>query len=351
MIYLDNIIFSLQKTGGISSVWANLLYNLITQQLQLKLIEYPHSEDNIFRKQLHIDEKSIIYNNHFNKILSQFTSPKIDFGNKFIFHSSYFRTCNNKKAINVTTVHDFIYEQGNPTLKEKLRIKLNYSAIRKSDAIVCVSENTKKDLFKYLPDTDSSKVFVIHNGVSDDYNKLDIVPYPELRDSILFVGGRQSYKNFDFVVKSLVATNYKLIVCGADLKDDEKFLLEKYIPHRYSLISFPSNEELNKLYNSVYCLAYPSSYEGFGLPVLEAQRAGCPVIALNCSSIPEIIGETPILMKDMNKTAFLTSLDKLNVDSIRNTVIDKGLDNSKRYSWKKMADEYLKLYQNLLSNA
>lgn len=221
--------------------------------------------------------------------------------------------------------------------------------IRRSDAIVCISENTKKDLFRYLPDIDEKKVSIIYNGVSEDYSQLDSCPYPYYNNSILFVGGRQGYKNFDFVVKSLESTRFNLIVCGTPLSNEEKEFCEKYLYGRYKFVKFPSNEELNKIYNSVYCLAYPSSYEGFGIPVLEAQRAGCPVIALNSSSIPEIIGDKSLLMKDLSESSFLDKLELLKSPKFRREVIRLGLVNAERFSWEKMANEYMALYSKLLN--
>lgn len=351
MLYLDNIIFSLQKAGGISVVWQNLISNLQQSSYSndIRYIEYKNAATNIFRTNLNIPRCQIKIIKKINQIFEQFRSPEVTSNKKFIFHSSYFRICNNPNAINVTTVHDFIYEQGNPTWKQKLRIWLNYKAIKKSDAIVCISENTKKDLLKYLPDIDTSKVHVIYNGVSEDYFPLKNIPYPQYQDYVLFVGGRQGYKNFDFVVKTLQNTSYKLLICGSSFKEDEKEIVDKYLPTRYKLIEYPSNKELNKIYNSVYCLVYPSSYEGFGLPVLEAQRAGCPVIALAASSILEIVGKDSLLMPTLEGSHLIELLAKIKDPDIRIKLIDLGFEVSNRFSWRKMADEYLNLYNILLN--
>lgn len=348
MIYLDNIIFSLQKTGGISVVWENLIDRLLQSNSDIRFIEYPASENNIFRKLLSIPKSKIIYKRYFNAAFSQLVSPKITSSKPFIFHSSYFRTCNNPKAINITTVHDFIYEQGTPNFQQRLRIKLDYRTIRKSDAIVCISESTKKDLLKYLPDVDKDRVSVIYNGVSNDYHTTND-KIASLKGYVLYVGSRSGYKNFGFIVSSLKDSDYKLVICGNELTDSELGLLEATLGRdRYKFFLRPSNEDLNKIYNSVHCLVYPSSYEGFGIPILEAQRAGCPVIALNSSSIPEVMGHCWGMMDNLNKSEFIRMLAMLEDSEFRNKVIVEGLVNSKRFSWDKMAGEYIALYNSML---
>lgn len=346
-IWLDNIIFSLQTAGGISVVWNNLIKNIINITDNVRFLEYSNAKNNIFRKSLKIDETSISIINRIPTLLDYFSHPSTESGSPYIFHSSYFRTSKDPHAINVTTVHDFIYEQGKTNLKQKIRIHLNYKAIRDSDAIVCISENTKKDLLHFVPDIDPNKVYVIHNGVSKEYYYLKSKPYPELSEAVLFVGGRDGYKNFDFVVESLKQTKYSLLICGKSLSNKELLNLNNKLPNRYHFIPFPSNEQLNKIYNSVYALAYPSSYEGFGLPVLEAQRVGCPVIALNASSIPEIIGQTPLLLDNLTEGEFVNKLDLLKNETIRKNVIKNGLINSLKFSWERMAEEYYKLYIKL----
>lgn len=351
MVYFDNIIFSLQKAGGISVVWANLIRRISRMNEDSVFLEYEGADDNIFRVGMELPKDRIKVLRGFNKVLSQYLSPHIKSNQPFIFHSSYFRTSNNRNAINVTTVHDFIYEQNTrPTFRQKLRMMLNYRAIKRSDAIVCISDNTRKDLFKYVPDIDARKVSVIYNGVSEDYFPVTETPYPQYGNYILFVGGRQGYKNFEFVARALRQTDYKLLVCGASLSQSETEMLETHLKNRYVHIGFPSNTELNKIYNSVYALAYPSSYEGFGIPVLEAQRAGCPVVALASSSIPEIIGDNALLMSELSEKKFVDLLDKISDDNERVRVVNQGRINARRFSWDKMANAYMELYSSLLSN-
>lgn len=348
MVFLDNIIFSLQHSGGISVLWQNILKKLITGKEDFRCLEYSGCKNNIFRKGLDIPREQIDGRTQRYLPVERYLPVSIPDSGARCFHSSYYRYCTNDNVRNITTVHDFTYEYYSSGLAKQVHCWQKYNAIRHSDIIVCISENTKRDLLKFLPEVDESKIRVIYNGVSEEYHPLT-TKLPDLSNYILFVGARGGYKNFDFVVEALQDTPYKLAICGRALLDEEQKRLDRTLgPNRYRLYKNISNEELNKLYNSVLCLAYPSSYEGFGIPILEAQRAGCPVIALNASSIPEVIGETPLLMQTLDKNQFIDRVNLLKNAEIRGAVVAAGLENSKRFSWGKMAEEYMAIYRDLL---
>ena len=201
----------------------------------------------------------------------------------------------------------------------------------------------------YLPDVPIDKIRVIHNGVSLDYKQILSSKYHDMNDYLIFVGSRYPYKKFDYLVESIVNTNFKLAIVGGPLNQSEiSFLNEKIGIERYKYMGFLTNEQLNELYNKAFCLAYPSVYEGFGIPVLEAQRAGCPVIAYDASSIPEVIGETPLLLNKLTKEELLSKLELLKNQTVRNEVIKAGLENSNKFSWTKMGAEYISLYKELI---
>lgn len=349
MFVLDNVIFSLQKSGGISVVWQEFIQRLLyTPNLLLYFIEYNHCNENLNREKLDIPQEYILKKKCFLLQLFRYFNPKVKNKSKFIFHSSYYRTCSNKYAINITTVHDFTYEYFTSGLKRKVHCWQKYRAIRNSDYIICISENTKRDLLKFLPDIDEKRVRVIYNGVSDDYypikKKSDIrLPFP-LYSYVIFVGARGGYKNFELAVDAVAASDYKLLIVGGELSQEEVRLLNLKLPGRYKEVGHINNADLNVLYNGALALIYPSRYEGFGIPVLEAQKAGCPVIACNISSIPEIIGQTPLLLDELSVEAVVESLNLLSNGEIRQEVINKGLENAGRFTWDKMYEQVLSLY-------
>lgn len=352
-VVFDNIVFSLQRRGGISVVWKELVSRFIQNEKDnLSFIEYETNKRNMFHEQLAISVPSIDLRHPLLFVVERYRDVKVKESEPFIFHSSYFRLCNNKNAINVTTVHDFTYEFAYKGKRRGafLHIWQQNRAIRKADAVVCISESTKRDLLKYLPDVPAEKLHVIYNAASREYHILPKAEIcDEIKDCLLFVGGRDDYKNGRWFAECIKDTNYKVLFCGGPMSEEEKNYYDATLgPERYEVKVGLSNEELNKYYNSVKCLVYPSSYEGFGLPVLEAQQAGCPVIAFNTSSIPEVIGETPLLMKELTKEELLDKIALLDNVSLRTDIIARGIENAKRFSWDKMYEEYMHLYMSLL---
>lgn len=350
-IIVDNIIYSLQKSGGVSVVWSELIKRFLKDQtIIVKYIEYPQS-DNIFRNQLEIPQEKLFLSPYYS-IASRYIDVKCqDIKTPFIFHSSYYRISSNPKAINITTVHDFTYEYYAKGIAKLVHCWQKHRAIRKSDYIICISENTKKDLLRFLPDIDPNKITVIHNGVSDDYFPLysideNILPFKKY-DYLLFVGARDGYKNFEFLVSSLSGTQYNLVIVGAPLNNKETALLNTSIKDKWSYAGRLTNQELNNYYNGAYAFVYPSSYEGFGIPVLEAQRAGCPVIAYNSSSIPEIIGDTTLLLNNLTKDEFISKLNILENAVIRKSIIEDGIRNSNKYTWDSTYAKVIKLYDEI----
>lgn len=354
MIIFDNIIFSLQKAGGVSLVWFEFIKRMIDSNIDdLFFLEYNKCLDDIFRNNLYISRDNIFFNSSFNpKLISLFNSYK-QFGHKFIFHSSYYRVSKSNNAINITTVHDFIDEKSHFNIKKYLRIRQKHYAIMKSNYIICISENTKKDLLEIFPFVDSNKIIVIYNGVSDEYYPMTYVddnelPFPPF-SYVLFVGTRVGYKNFEFAVEAIKNTNKKMIIVGPKITDEEiRYLNSELGLGRYKSFEKVLSSKLNIFYNRAYCLLYPSSYEGFGIPVIEAQKAGCPVIAYNSSSIPEIIGDTPLLLDVLSEEAVQNAFLLIDDFTVRDHIIENGILNAKRFSWEKMYYEILDLYKEAL---
>ncbi|RXJ79188.1 glycosyltransferase family 1 protein [Arcobacter sp. F2176] len=348
-IYYDNIIYSLQRAGGISVYWSEL-----TKRLSLlnDTYFYGHKNDNIFMKDLNIDVKKESFINY---KICRYLDFRKKLPAKSIFHSSYYRIANQKDIINVITVHDFTYEYFRSGLAKYIHSWQKSRAIKKSDGIICISENTKKDLLKFYPNILEKKIEVIYNGVSDIFKPLDKSlnhlnkTFKELREKkyILYVGDRIGYKNFDLVVNiSNKLDVYSLVIIGGgSLKEKEREKINIEYFHYENI----STKDLNVLYNSAFCLLYPSSYEGFGIPIIEAMKAGCPVVSMSKSSIPEVAGDAALLVENINEEDFIKEILKLQDDDLYNSCIRKGLEQAKKFSWDKCFDDTYAFYKKLKS--
>ena len=269
LVVHDDIIYDLQNGGGISVYWTNLKKGLLEKYDILSFNGKTTIRD---RKLPTLFQRYLDFNDKINE--------------KHIFHSSYYRISRNPKAINIVTVHDFIYEYYRSGARKYLHTCQKRRALEKAHGIICVSLNTKNDLMKLYPQIDEKKISVIYHGVSDAFHCIQTKLSSNSR-SLLFVGNRSGYKNFNLLVEFLkLNPDYSLnIVGGGQLTKKEKnALLQINYKHHQRI----SDQELNKLYNQSYALVYPSLYEGFGLPILEALRAGCPVICNDGSSTSEI---------------------------------------------------------------
>ena len=351
---LDNIIFSLQKSGGISVYWFEIMSNILKQFYTTTFfVEENKPVENLFRDQLIIDNTQIVENN--NKLLhyfSRYRTIKIKNKNeKFIFHSSYYRTlCKSVKKNNqvreVVTVHDYTYERFSSGPKKWVHSWQKKKAIAAADVVICISENTKKDLLHFSPQFSSKDIRVIYNGVSSDYYKILEASSDSSNPFFLFVGSRTSYKNFDFAVKAVASLdNYHLKIVGGQLSHKEIQLLDNYLKGRWTYLGIISNIELNICYNAAFALLYPSSYEGFGIPLVEAMKAGCPFIALQCSSITEVAGNAGFLMNTLSIDQFKEGVAF--IQAKRDEIIEKGLQQSHLYSWDKCYAEVVAIYKEL----
>ncbi len=326
--------------GGITVYWFELLSRMLSDNRDLQILESSSAVQNLLRKRLLIDPDKIkLYR---SDLFSRIYPLSINSNDSFVLHSSYYRYTKSQKAKVITTVHDFIQENTNPGLLNFNSI-MKRKAINNSDVIIAISENTKYDILKFFPKVDESKIKVIYNGVSDDFFPM-FLQDNFIHNSVLFVGSRAEYKNFSFVVR-LVSKfkSLQLDIVGSELNNNELAFIDSLLPpSRWRLHTRVSNFQLNKLYNQSLCLLYPSSYEGFGIPIVEAMKAGCPVIALNKSSVPEISGESAILIDSLSCSEFYDAINL--VIAQRDCFVNKGINNAKRFSWDRTFEQTLNLY-------
>ncbi|MFD2601208.1 glycosyltransferase family 4 protein [Flavobacterium suzhouense] len=355
-VVLDNIIFSLQKSGGASVVWQQHLQRLLQDPaFACYLIEYDTAEANLFRKQLQIDKEDIEDRSSKFLNLKRYLDVKLNDNEKHIFHSSHYRLNKAKSALNITTVHDFTYEYFVSGIRQKVHTYQKNNSILGAEAIICVSENTKKDLIKFIPQADASKIHVIYNGVDEGFrpvNKNESIEHPfGWREYILYVGDRRTpYKNFGFAVECCAQAGYPLLMIGGgQLTEAEVNLLDSKLGNgNFKALQNVRVEDLNLYYNGAYCLLYLSLYEGFGIPVVEAQKAGCPVITFNSSSLPEVAANKHLMIAKPDAVDVVNLLKELSRNSkFREETIEMGFLKAGQFNWDKTYLQTSELYKNI----
>ncbi|CUA91543.1 glycosyltransferase family 4 protein [Comamonas thiooxydans] len=340
-IFLDGIVYSIQNFGGISVYFNELIRTLENEICNFQITTYNDKKQNPFPSNSEVTENS--------RFLERYRNCKINSDEFDIFHSTYYRNPENRKIKNIVTVHDFVYEHYNNGLRKFVHSYQKFSSIRNADRIICISEATKKDLLHFLPHIDESLIDVIYNGVSNTYRPENI-SHSEDRPFLLFIGARSGYKNFHVAAKALEHLKDFKLVCvgGGKLSESDLSGLPSSIQGRIEHAGFLSEEAINHLYNQAFCLVYPSSYEGFGIPVAEAMQAGCPVVTSKCEAVIEVGQESLTVVEKLDAFEFAKNIERLFEKEYRQKKIESGLVLSKKYDWRKTHQHTLDVYRKAL---
>lgn len=255
----------------------------------------------------------------------------------------------------VVTIHDlipFIYEgRGLKRIAGRMR-----KAISVSDGIICVSENTKKDLLKFFPELRGKDIPVVYHGSSmKEEAKTESIFQQE--PYVLYVGKRAKYKNFSVFARAVAelskTENPVRAVCaggGPFIEEEKNELRGLNCESLFSQVDV-NDDELASLYKNAICFVYPSCYEGFGIPILEAFGMKCPVILSNASCFPEIAGEAAMYFETDDHIALAEAIRKLaNSGDVRERLIVAGIKKNSQFSWAVSAEKTLNYYYNLLGN-
>ncbi|MES2003051.1 MAG: glycosyltransferase family 1 protein [Bacteroidota bacterium] len=247
-------------------------------------------------------------------------------------------------------MYDFTYEKYGKFPHKWIHGLQKKHAIKKADAIICISESTKMDLLYYFPEIPEERLFVTHLAASDCFFSFGTQSSSRFDEPyVLFVGARGGYKNFKSVVYALSAVpSVKLLfVGGGPITTEEGDLLNKLLSNRFQHMGSISSEQLNKLYNDALCLIYPSQYEGFGIPILEAMAADCPVIAANCSSIPEVANNCAVLLDTPDPEAIANAVKTMMDKDVNDRYVALGRENAKGFTWDKTVEKTIEIYSSL----
>lgn len=257
------------------------------------------------------------------------------------------------------TIHDITHIKYPQYLPNKAALSyakfMITAAIKKSSVIFTDSENTKNDLIEHFR-VKSDRIKVIYCATASFFRVKEKQEYEGLKDKysinpskkiILYVGNKKPHKNLEKLLYAFDKLKLKddcvLVLVGKsfdnykNLEDiAEKLDLNKQIVHT----GFISDDELVSLYNLADVFVFPSLYEGFGLPPLEAMACGTPVVCSNTSSLPEVVGDAAYLIDPMDIASMAKGIDEVLVNSeLRESLISKGFEQVKLFSWEKAVED------------
>ncbi|MDD3861273.1 MAG: glycosyltransferase family 1 protein [Candidatus Gracilibacteria bacterium] len=270
-----------------------------------------------------------------------------------------------KSVKSVIAIHDlvaFLFPDNHDkkaVLIEKLFLK---RALKKATFVATISQNTKNDiqnLFGY----DENMIDILYCGVGDEFkplNKSFLEPFAKKTKLpakfFLAVGTLEPRKNYTTLIEAFALVHAKypdyhlIIVGGKGWKYEEIFetVRKNYLGKFVHNLGYVSSGSLVKLYNLAKGFVFPSFYEGFGIPPLEAMKSGCPVIASYSSSIPEVVGQSALLINPVSEIEIAAAMVKLIKDpELCEKLRNKGFLQSKKFSWKASAKKLLEIFRNI----
>lgn len=357
-VLFDHQIFSTQRYGGISRYFFNLNEGLNAIPGVSSSIAALYSENEYIQNSpvpLNNALGKKLFTGHNNRIYrwnGRYSSYKIKQAKFDVFHPTYYDPYFIKelKRPFVITVHDMIHElMGNQFTDNNEVVAQKKLLIDKAAAVIAISGYTQNDIIKFYPEA-ADKISVIHHGYQ--FSKLSVEGQLTLPAKyLLFVGERYFYKNFTGFVKAIAGLLNKdkdlTLICagGGKLTAAEQELFAQLdITSQVQQIS-ATEAELCQLYQQAAVFVFPSFIEGFGLPLLEAFNAGCPVAASDNTCFPEIGGDAVAYFDPHNAESMRQAVKSiLTDDSIRAEYIAKGSQRLKLFTIKKQVEQTLELY-------
>ena len=338
-VAIDGIVFSLQPHGGISVYFRQLLTRLARDRIACRLtLEDP-------TLQPAPATLGVLSEQHRRARLAERYRPARISAGASVFHSSYYRRPSRHIPC-VVTVHDFTYERCRHGLRRWVHSAQKFAAIRAADAIICVSAATRDDMLDLVGTRAWQQLSVIRNGVDVGFKPVDHLP--TAKPFVLFVGQRAGYKNFGLLAEAMTLLPDLELLCvgGGAFRPSELERLPGAVRTRIRHLGHVDDRDLNRLYNQALCLAYPSTYEGFGIPVVEAMRAGCPVVCVACKAVLEIGGDA-LSVSEPDPASMAERITSLRSPAARDTMARAGLDRARLYDWEQTYLETLRVYRTL----
>jgi glycosyltransferase involved in cell wall biosynthesis len=358
-------VFTEQEYGGVTRYFSEIIQRINKSDFELEIIsglyfneylKYLHFGDDYQINGLAINKNLIANKYSLRSINEVYQSILLKDLKNVVYHQTYYSPFPIRKNLKaVVTVHDMVHEIF-PEMFHKFNVT-SYSkrtSCNRAEKIIAISQSTKNDLINIF-NIDPSRVEVIYHGSNFSEIFKDIEPRQDESPYLLFVGKRQGYKNFDRILKIFarsqsISTYFKLICFGGgsftreEIQKIEEYKLNDIVHHQSGPDSI-----LAQYYRSARALIYPSLYEGFGIPLLEAMSMYCPVICSNSSSLPEVAADAaeyfdPKETEDMQAILEKTLFD----DLLLSQLSQRGFLRQQQFKWDKTAGQTLNLYKSLL---
>lgn len=362
-IIFDYQVFLIQKYGGVSKYIINLDKELNLSD-ESKIIApvfinkylkfYSKTKGNFFFK------NNNLFTKYFGKKINQYYTKYYLRKNKpdivhfsYHYHKNYLKNYSLPKKI--ITIYDLNHEIFFERFFNKRIINYKNEYFNSVDHIICISENTKKDLLNFYK-VDEKKISVIYLGVDKNQNTQNINTALLNKPYLLYVGMRNGYKNFRKFIEAYSKSD-KLkkdfnVICfgGNNFSNEElKYFKNLNIENEKIIHTEGNDNQLNFLYNNAECFVFPSLYEGFGLPLLEAMNMNCPVACSNNSSFNEVSGDAAEKFNPENIDDIKNTIEKLVYnDGLKKQLIINSKKNLARFSWKKCGIETISVYKSLI---
>ena len=273
-----------------------------------------------------------------------------------IYHPTYYRFAEQPSGTRlVVTVYDMIHEKFPEIFPLDDTAAIKRKACAAADAIICISHSTRKDLLGYYPEYEA-KTSVVHLSAATSFGMNNDVPTEPTKERpyALFVGVRRGYKGFDVTLEAwerllkMIPDLRLICVGGGAFNSQETAEIHRRHLDKNIVQTSASDTELAKLYGNAALFIYPSRYEGFGLPVLEAMACGCPVICCRSSSLPEVGGKAASYFEPSEAAELASKVEAIMVSpSRRKEMVQSGYEQHKRFSWERCARETAEAYRNI----
>ena len=364
----DSQIFTRQAYGGISRYFVKLLKELHEQHIDAKVFAgfYQNRYLGELPKQTFQGIALKKYPPRTGRLFKEINffvcNRSVEKYSPDIFHETYYSSLgepNSGGAPRFVTVYDMIHEKfpgsflvGDSTSLDKL------AAVKRADHVICISQSTKNDLCEIF-NLDQRKVSVVYLGF-DDFATKPVNRYTSSkRPYFLYVGQRKGYKNFALLLKAVASTaslfkNVDVLAFGGGGFDGEEQALIRRLGFAHEQIKqiHGNDQLLAETYVQALGLVYPSLYEGFGLPPLEAMARNCPVISSNTSSMPEVIGGAGEYFDPQSLDSISSAIEAVVFSKERMQELKKlGSERVKFFTWQRCGQETRTIYQSVLNAA